>query len=215
MNVIFDLDGTLVDSLPGIAFSVDTALRSCGLPPARRDLAPVMGPQVRDILRTVSGVDAPDLLDRMERSFRASYDAEGWRGTVSLPGVPEMLWRLMIGGMELWVATNKPALPTGRILRELNLLGFFREVVCRDSRTPAFASKSEVLVDLVARHGMDPAECLMVGDTAEDWRAAEEAGIACALVGWGNGSRRLPKDCYLIGGWDELEDMVRMERVGV
>jgi phosphoglycolate phosphatase len=50
-HVIFDLDGTLIDSLPGIAWSVDVALRSCGLPPAERDLGPFIGPPVRDILR--------------------------------------------------------------------------------------------------------------------------------------------------------------------
>ena len=116
-HVIFDLDGTLVDSLPGIAFSVDAALAACGLPQAGVDQAPLIGPPVREILAAVSGATSRELLDWMERSFRASYDAEGWRRTVCLPGVPDMLRRLMTGGVDLWIATNKPALPTGRILR--------------------------------------------------------------------------------------------------
>ena len=214
-HIVFDLDGTLVDSLPGIAFSVDAALRSCGLPPAGRDLAPLIGPPVRDILAAVAGAADGGLLDRLERSFRASYDAEGWRRTVCLPGVPDMLWRLMTGGMELWIATNKPALPTGRILRALNLSGFFREAACRDSRKPPFASKAEVLRDLVARHRLDRATCLMVGDTAEDWYAAEAAGISCAIVGPGNGPRALPRGCRRIGAWDELTAMTLMEEVNV
>jgi phosphoglycolate phosphatase len=255
-HVIFDLDGTLVDSLPGIAFSVDAALAACGLPPAGVSLAPLIGPPVREILAAVSGATSRELLDWMERSFRASYDAEGWRRTVCLPGVPDMLRRLMTGGVDLWIATNKPALPTGRILRELNVGGgaggaacprarkqdrakastacptsglltnsptsdarslgsFFREAACRDSRTPPFASKAEVLLDLLARHHLDRAACLMVGDTAEDWHAAETAGIACAIVGPGNGPRALPEGCCRIGGWEELEEMALMEEVSV
>jgi phosphoglycolate phosphatase len=190
-HVIFDLDGTLVDSVPGIAFSIDSALRACGFPASRRELAPLIGPPVREILAAVSGAGNSEALDRLERAFRASYDVEGWRRTEWLPGVPDMLWNLMTGGIVLWVATNKPALPTGRILSELNLAGFFREVACRDSR---FASKAALLIDLLARNGMNRDECLMVGDTAEDGRAAEAAGIACVIVNGAN--------------WDELESMV-------
>jgi phosphoglycolate phosphatase len=214
-HVIFDLDGTLVDSLPGIAFSVDAALRACGLPPVKRDLAALMGPPVRDILAAVSGGADRHMLDRLERSFRASYDAEGWRRTVCLAGVPDMLWRLMTGGAALWIATNKPSFPTGRILRELNLAALFREAVCRDSRIPPYASKAELLFDLVERHDLDREACLMVGDTAEDWHAAEAAEIPCAIVGPGNGPCALPRDCCRIGGWDELEEMVHLDGVRV
>jgi phosphoglycolate phosphatase len=215
LHVIFDLDGTLVDSLPGIAFSVDAALRTCGMPPSRRDLAPLIGPPIRNILAAVSGVTDPATLDRLETSFRQSYDSEGWRRTLCLPGVPNMLWNLMTAGIALWVATNKPALPTARILRELNLTGFFREVACRDSRRPPFASKAELLVELLTRRGMQPSECLMVGDTAEDWYAAEAAGIEC-VIAWAEDSERpLPEDCRYIANWDELEALTHLERMTV
>jgi phosphoglycolate phosphatase len=205
--VIFDLDGTLIDSLPGIASSVDVALRSCGLLPAERDLRPLIGPPIRDILAAVSGVTGQGLLDRLERSFRSSYDSEGWRRTACLAGVPEMLRQLLAGGTEIWMVTNKPVLPTGRILRRLNLSGSFREVACRDSRTPPFASKAEVLMDLLERRGIRRAECLMVGDTAEDWHAAETAGVSCAIVGPAYGSGALPPGCRRIGEWHELQQM--------
>ena len=63
-------------------------------------------------------------------------------------------------GIELWLVTNKPALPTGKILAELKLTGFFCEAISRDSQTPPFASKAEMLIDLLARNGMTPIEYL-------------------------------------------------------
>jgi len=206
-HVIFDLDGTLVDSIPGIAWSVDAALRSCGLAPAERDLAPLIGPPVRDILAAVAGVTEPDLLDRLERGFRSSYDSAGWRLTVCQPGVREMLSQLLAVGVELWLVTNKPALSTAMILFELHLDGFFREVVSRDSRAPVFAAKSEMLIDLLERHAIGREACLMAGDTMEDWRAAEAAGIPCVLVPHGYGSGAVPPGCRRIGGWRELLEM--------
>jgi len=206
-NAIFDLDGTLVDSLPGIAWSVDEALRAAGLPVVSRELRPLIGPPVRDILAAVSGVSDGGLLDRLERSFRFSYDAEGWRRTVCQPGVPDLLWRLLTSGVEMWLVTNKPALATGRIVSSLKIGGFFREVVCRDSRAHAFHSKAEALVDLIERHGLERAGCLMIGDTAEDWRAAEDAGIRCAIVPGGYGAKALPPGCPRICCWDELAEM--------
>ena len=206
-QTIFDLDGTLVDSLPGIAWSVDAALRSCGMAPANRDLAPLIGPPVRDILATVSGATDAALLDRLERGFRASYDSGGWRRTACHAGVHEMLRRLSASGERLWLVTNKPRLATDRILRELKLAGFFRETLCRDSRMPVFACKAEMLRDLVQRRGMDREECLMVGDTAEDAHAAEAAGIACVIVPHGYGAPALPPGCRRIEGWQELQEM--------
>lgn len=189
-HALFDLDGTLVDSLPGIAWSVNQALRANRVAPLSRDLRPLIGPPIRDILAAVSGAD-PALLDRLEAAFRASYDSAGWRRTVCHEGVPDMLWRLLTSGVELWLVTNKPAVVTGQILRELKIAAFFKEIACRDSRTPPFASKAETLRDLLQRRGLAPAQCLLIGDTAEDWHAAEAAGIACAIVPHGYGAAAL------------------------
>lgn len=208
-HALFDLDGTLVDSLPGIAWSVDKAVRSAGLPPRSRDLGPLIGPPIRDIIAAVSGASDSAFLDRLEAAFRASYDSAGWRRTVCHEGVPDMLWRLLTSGMELWLATNKPAVVTGKILRELKIGAFFKEIACRDSRTPPFASKAEILRDLLQRRGLDRAECLLIGDTGEDWNAARAAGIACAIVPHGYGAIPLPPGCHPVAGWDELYQICR------
>jgi phosphoglycolate phosphatase len=207
-DAIFDLDGTLVDSSPGIAWSVEQALAECGLPPLSVDLKPLIGPPIRSILATVAGLADAASLDLLERVFRMSYDAAGWRKSACYRGAPEMLGRLRSGGIGLWVVTNKPLRATRRILRELRIDTFFDDIVCPDSRTPAYDSKAEALVDLLRRHGLSCTECLLAGDTLEDCHAAVAAGVTCALVPHGYGPAlpsSLPDNCRRISGWDCIE----------
>lgn len=206
-NVIFDLDGTLVDSLPGIARSVEAALLSCGLPPLARDLKPLIGPPIRVILSTVSGVSKPRRLNDLEQAFRLSYDSGGWRGTVCQKGAADLLGQLRASGIGLWVVTNKPADATRKILNELKLASFFQEAACRDSRVPTFRSKADVLADLLQRHALEGSTCLMVGDTLEDGEAAAAAGMRCAIVPhgyWAEQVYPLPSGCRRVSGWEEV-----------
>jgi phosphoglycolate phosphatase len=181
-HIIFDLDGTLVDSLPGIEWSARQALAACGAGPLLCDLGPLLGPPIRSILAQATGIAAPHRLDALERAFRYSYDTQGWRQTVCFAGTLETLDRLSAAGATLWVATNKNRFATGKILSQLGLGRFFREVACRDSRTPVFSTKAEMLIHLMDRRRLAPSECLMVGDTREDADAARAAGIPCAIL---------------------------------
>lgn len=180
-DIIFDLDGTLLDSLPGIEWSVAQAFHACGMEAPRQSLRAYLGPPIRQILRTAGAVSSAETLDLLERAFRASYDEQGWRMTNCFAGPADLL-RLRQRGFRLWVATNKPSQATLKILRSLAIDNLFEEVACRDSRTPPFASKAEMLIDLVNRRGLASQDCLMVGDSGEDSAAAQAAGIACKLV---------------------------------
>jgi len=205
-NFFFDLDGTLVDSVPGIQWSMEAALRAAGIGTPCPDLRPHIGPPIRSILASVTG-GAGAMLDQLEAEFRESYDGEGWRRTALMPGAADIVAQLCRAGRDLWVVTNKPGLVSRLILRELGLLGFFREVLSRDSQTPAFANKGQILTNLLQRRCLDKAHSIMVGDTSEDCRAAAEAGIACVLVphGYGGGlNDPLPDCCRRIAGWSEL-----------
>jgi phosphoglycolate phosphatase len=206
-NIIFDLDGTLVDSLPGIQWSVEAALAACGVCAGVSDLKPLIGPPIREILAAVASTNDAALMDRMEQAFRSSYDSAGWRETRWQEGALATLERLAGAGRRLWLVTNKPDRATGMILRHLAAKGYFKEVVCRDSRTPPFGSKAEMLADLLSRRELDRAETMMVGDTLEDCEAAASAGIPCALTPHGYGAHNgaaLPAGSRSISGWGEL-----------
>lgn len=222
-HIVFDLDGTLVDSFPGIEWSFRQALTACGAGPLSCDLRPMLGPPIRTIFSQATGISNAHRLDAIERAFRGSYDTGGWRQSACFAGTTDVLDRLSAAGASLRVATNKTGLASGKILAQLGIDGFFREVVCLDSRTPLFSSKAEMLSDLVERHALAPSECLMVGDTGEDAAAASAAGIDCALMAHGYGA--LPEGgingCRILSGWNELlsfclpQDLEPVERVSV
>jgi len=182
-SFFFDLDGTLVDSLPGIEQSVRAAVS--GRVPSLR---PLIGPPIRSILRSIRPRATEVQLDAFVLRFRTAYDSAGWRHTVPQPGTVEILNKLRKRGDRLFLVTNKPADAAAKILGMLEIRGYFTEVLARNSRDPAFDSKTEMLRWLLKKHRLSPQRCLMVGDTAEDYISATEAGIRAAIVANGYGA---------------------------
>jgi phosphoglycolate phosphatase len=209
-NVIFDLDGTLLDSLPGIARSADVALAAVNLPPIGYRVRAYIGPPLGDMLAAVSGLADAAAIDTMVRAFRADYSEQSWRMTTCYPGGAAALHALRRSGCTLWVLSNKPHAPSSRILENLGILDCFEELACRDSRTPTSGassiSKSKRLAELIARRGLTAADTILVGDTQEDCAAALDASVSCLIVphGYGTGLENLPLGCRKIAGWDEL-----------
>lgn len=190
-TLIFDLDGTLVNSLPGIEFSVDQALAGNRLPARQANLRDLIGPPIRTILSTVAGpIDSSKLAD-LEQTFRQSYDSEGWRKTLLFDGAYDALKQAHAKAIPMFIATNKPAHVTGMILEQLAIGPFFRDVVCRDSTEPPYASKAAMLSSLLTRHGIQKDTCLFVGDTGEDLEAGRAAGLQTAIVSHGYGGAGL------------------------
>jgi len=140
--VLFDLDGTLLDSLPGIEYSARAAFAECGLAIGEIELRTLIGPPIRTILAKMALADttgglSEEQLDRLVQAFRASYDSEGWRRTPHYAGAAELLRELCAQGKRLFVVTNKPRPISLRILEAGGTLGLFEEVVTRDSREQA------------------------------------------------------------------------------
>ncbi|MDP2998812.1 MAG: HAD hydrolase-like protein [Bryobacterales bacterium] len=209
-GVFFDLDGTLVDSLPGIHFAIRQAFASCGRIAPGMDVRGLLGPPIDSIFRIL----APDVSDvelrELVRAFRSCYDAEGWQLSVPYSGVPETVRSLKDDGLRLFVVTNKPEYATRKILERLGMIDLFEETVSRDSRSPAFASKAEMLRSLMAGHGLTPGTSLMVGDTGEDLAAAKEAGMRIAIMSYGYGGESLGAG---EGVWARLGDFSQLREI--
>jgi phosphoglycolate phosphatase len=186
--VLFDLDGTLLDSLPGIRHSAEAAFAECGLAMGEVELRGLIGPPIRVILSRMGERELSEgELDALERAFRVSYDSEGWKMTPHYAGAAEALRAMQAVGKRLFVVSNKPRHISVRILEAEGTLGLFEEVVTRDSREPAFAGKVEMMRYLMQKWEIAAAGSLMVGDTIEDAEAAFEVGMRFCLMSHGYG----------------------------
>jgi len=185
--LLFDLDGTLLDSLPGITFSVREACRAVGLPDREIDLRKFIGPPIRMIFSCALHTKDSVLLDELERRFRESYDMEGWRKTPCFEGAQAALQAMRNAGHRLFVVSNKPRHISLQILGKIGVLCLFEQVYTLDSRVPAYASKEEMLSVLLGEHHLFPSHCVMVGDTQEDVTASAANQINAVFMEHGYG----------------------------
>jgi phosphoglycolate phosphatase len=208
VSIMFDLDGTLVDSLPGIEFSVREAFSTCNLPLLKDNLREMIGPPIRTILSRAGNIADENQLDALERAFRASYDSEGWRKTVIFPEAGLALRKLHEQGHRLFVVSNKPRHISLRILEREEILKYFEAVVTRDSRSPGYQSKEEMVEALLAERGIAEENCFLVGDTSEDAKAAAAAGIKFMWMTHGYGSVRSSASTVALDDFSQLLPLI-------
>ena len=211
--LLFDLDGTLLDSLPGIVLAVREACRSVGLPEPGVDLRPLLGPPIKTILSEAVATDDPLLLDRLERNFRASYDSEGWQNTSCFEGAAETLAALQAQRHRLFIVSNKPRHISVRILEREGLLPLFECIYTRDSRVPPWCSKEQILLAVLTENGLLPSDCLMVGDTMEDGEAAASAGMDFVFMNHGYGQLRKTHSYFVLDNFSQFLALITREPV--
>jgi phosphoglycolate phosphatase len=181
---VFDLDGTLVDSLDDLHASVSHALRVLGLPPrAREEVRGFVGEGARAL---VAKAVAPrgELVEPALAAWRGHYQEHCLDRTRPYPGIEALLAG---AGRPLAVLTNKPGELSRRILAGLGLLPRFAAVVGGDEapRKPDPAG----LLGIIAKVGATPAETVLVGDSRHDVATALAAGVPVVAVTWGLSSR--------------------------
>ena len=186
-HLIFDFDGTLIDSSPAILATLGRVLREHDVAPIRPLTRDLIGPPLLATLRACSGVAEPQLLERMAGAFRESYDAHGIHATETYADIPEVLQRLLADGRELHLATNKRQRPTLLLLKHFGWEAWFKSVYCVDSRAPPYPGKGDMLLAQLQEQELVADETIYIGDTAHDETAAARAGLRFLAAGWGYG----------------------------
>ena len=144
-GVLFDLDGTLVDTVEGIEWAFRRALAVVVPKQVVPDLRPFIGPEARDVL-VAALPRLPDAqVAAVLKEFRRSYNAEGWRMSRLYPGVTDVLAKTVQLGIVNILVTNKPVVPAHNIVAGLGIEPFLHDMVCTDSREPAFADKTAMV----------------------------------------------------------------------
>ena len=204
--LVFDLDGTLIDSKQDLVLSVNATLRAIGREELPADLvasyvgsgAPVL------IGRALGGSPDAQELQGALRYFLSHYEEHKLDNTRAYPGVHEALVEL--NGTPMAVLTNKPANISVRILEGLGLAQFFQVIYGGNSfatKKPDPLGAITVLGDLQAA----ASEAAMVGDSEVDVQTARNAGMISAIVNFGFGIHdrgKYPADAYL----DRMEELL-------
>ncbi|MBR3503597.1 MAG: HAD-IA family hydrolase [Clostridia bacterium] len=187
--VLFDLDGTLLDTLDDLTASVAHAMRAMGLRPRTRDeVRAFVGNGARPLCEKCLGEGAAEAdVDRLQALFQAHYKEHLHDATAPYPGVMEALEALRSRGVKRGVVSNKFSAAT-RAVCELYFGGLIDAVVGEE---PGVRKKPapDTLLAVMDRLGVSPAECAMVGDSPQDILAAKAADCRSVGVTWGFRSR--------------------------
>ena len=186
-HILFDFDGTLVDSAPAILSCFTRVLEVHGLSAMTAIDSSLIGPPLRQTLATLSGSDDAALLDALSATFKDVYDSEACLETPAYAGCQQTLERLHEQGFSLSIATNKRLLPTQRILSALGWQGLFGEVLASDSYPTRYKDKAGMIAVLLERCGVASSSAVYIGDTVADGRAAAANAVEFWPVAWGYG----------------------------
>ncbi len=186
-DIIFDFDGTLVDSAPGILAAFGAVLRERDIAPLLPLTPALIGAPLAETLARLAGWSEPDRLTPLIDEFKRSYDTEGVRATPPYAGVEPMLQKLIIRRIRLHIATNKRLSATRLILDHLGWTEYFASVYALDMREPRVPDKGTLIGEQMLREEMNRGATCYVGDRIEDGEAAERQPIPFVFAGWGYG----------------------------
>ena len=170
MPVLFDLDGTLCDTSPGVLSSLEKALAECGIP-------------CPDRMERFIG---PPLAEAVLAAYRRFYTGGGMRLSAVYPGIAEMLAALTDAGIRCHVATSKPEPFAREILTDCAIARYFTEI-CGATLDEKRTKKDEVISELLRRDPTPVQDWIMVGDRCYDVEGAARHGIPAIGVTWGFG----------------------------
>lgn len=209
-HVVFDLDGTLVDSAPDIHAALDRLMAAEGRPPfARQEVVAMIGDGVLALVQRAAAARGLPFTEGLLGRFTADYTARAAERTALFPGIAEALDALAAAGWLLAVCTNKPAAATAALLLALGLDGRFAAVGGGDSFPVRKPDPGHLLGTLAAAGGR-PERAVMVGDHRNDVQAARGAGLPCVFAGWGYGTPAMAEGAAGTAGTPaELVPMLR------
>ena len=208
--VIFDLDGTLVNSLEDIADSCNEALHRCGYPVHSIEQYPLfVGQGIRNLVRFAMPLDLQADEQKIDACFDLFFDIyrnNCCRKTVTYPGIADVVARLHEKGVKMAVLSNKADGLTQIVVNTLFEKGVFGLVLGPSATLPRKPDPAGVL-RICETFGVELSETLLVGDSKYDILTARNAGVKCVAVSWGFQPRKaIEEHCpdMVVDSTDEL-----------
>ena len=209
-DVIFDFDGTIVDSLADIRNSFQKAYRLENIVGVNFEKLQV-GPPALEIVKFLTPKLNLKKQKKIVTHFRQIYDSCSFKETQLMPGAKKMFTQFHRLGVTSYLATNKPILAVRTILQRRNI-NFFADITSIDSFQNKRLTKAQMVEHLLKKWSLNPHGVIMAGDSAEDILAGHRNGISTAafMGGYGNKKKLLqanPK--YCISRIDELVQIIK------
>lgn len=208
--ILFDLDGTLTDSKPGIIECIAYALEKENVPYTNQILDKMVGPPFRVSMHDFLGLEMPEI-EKLIGIYRGVYEEYGYKNCKVFEGVEQMLSALKNAGKVLGVATSKPIKFTQMIMCDFDLGKYF-DYVAGASSDASKEAKSDVIQGALENLGVkDKSKVLMVGDRLYDIEGAHMQGIDCAAVLYGYGSKEEFEEYkaeYILAAPDDVVKLV-------
>ncbi|WP_166876638.1 HAD hydrolase-like protein [Salinibacterium sp. ZJ450] len=188
--ILLDLDGTILDSAPGIIKTLEFTLERIGRPiPGPAELLKWVGPPIMDSFRDLAGLN-PAESEHALAVYREKYLDDGAYDATLFPGMPSIIRDIHRHGIPLSLATSKPELPATLMLEHFDLARHFT-VITGASEDETRSAKADVVAEALIRLdrlGVDISNPVMVGDREHDIAGAAANGVPTIAVEWGYGS---------------------------
>lgn len=209
-TILFDLDGTLTDSAPGILNSVRHACRKLGLEmPAEATLRRFLGPPLPASFRDYLHLNEADVA-RAVAAFREYYPDKGIFENEVYPGIPELLRDLKAAGKTVLMATSKPEVFARRIMEHFSLERYF-DAICGATIDETRTDKGDVIAYALRTAGIaDLRRTVMVGDREHDVKGALRNGLPCIGAVYGYGTTEELEAAGACALADKVEDLHRL-----
>lgn len=184
-GVLFDLDGTLLDTLEDLYQSVNAALTACGFPErTRMEVRSFVGNGVRNLMvRSVPDGEENSKFEECFQKFREHYAAHLNDHTAPYVGIMELLAELKEKGIPTAVVSNKSDAAVKELCRET--FGDLVPLAIGESERVKKKPAPDTVIEAAAEIGVPLKDCVYVGDSEVDLATAENAGIPCISVSWG------------------------------
>jgi len=212
--ILLDLDGTILDSAPGITATLRYMFRALGMPvPPQESLMEWVGPPIMESFALRAGMDAATA-DRALAVYREKYLDEGAYDSAMYPGMGMLVQRIAAAGIPLSLATSKPEIPATLMLEHVTIAKCFT-VITGASADETRSAKADVVEEALRRLaalGVDLSNVVMVGDRVHDIEGAARHGVPTIAVAWGYGSAAEHAHAAAVAhSVDELTRMLGLE----
>ncbi len=187
-TVLFDLDGTVIDSYAGIQAAFDYAYFKIYGVENTASIKSIIGPPIGEILVKLNKEQDIDRVKSFVDYFKQQYDTNEYKRSTLYEGMRDVLQQLSDAGIKLFIATNKRSSAVLLIMEYLSIDKYFGGIYCNDSRNPVYSCKEEMVAEIIRNENLDIGSTILVGDTYQDQAAAKDNEVKFVFANYGYGS---------------------------